>query len=104
MTNGKLVADLACQGRGGGIPWFSILDPKKLDMVAHGTGPKGNVGFPVTKDEVDHFEACLRKSRRHMSEDDVDYIVEALRANGREIERAREEARKKRAALKQRRG
>ncbi|MCB9880526.1 MAG: hypothetical protein H6832_14160 [Planctomycetes bacterium] len=97
MTHGKLIADLLCQKRGGGIPWFSILDPDKLEMVAHGTGPGGNVGFPVTEAEVDHFATCLQKARRHMSEEDAAFIIDALRENGRAIERARDEARKKQA-------
>lgn len=100
MKHGKLIADLLCQARGGGIPWFSILSPARLAMVAHATGPGGNVGFPVQDEEIAHFALCLNKARKHMSDADVDHIVEALRENAREILGAREKARKQREARK----
>lgn len=64
---------------GGGIPWFVFLDDK-ANAVADSDGPEGNIGFPATAAEVEHFAAMLNKVRRNMTESDVEALIDSLKA------------------------
>jgi thiol:disulfide interchange protein len=46
----------------GGLPWLAFLDADG-NVVSDLTGPKGNVGFPQTPEEIDLFESVLKRSR-----------------------------------------
>lgn len=70
--------ELEAAGLGGqGIPWFVFLDGDGK-VVAHSTGPKGNVGFPYQPYEVEHFGAMLNKAKRHLSDADIATLVQSL--------------------------
>lgn len=97
MTNGKVVAALLRQGKGGGIPWIVIMTPKLVPVVTS-DGPKGNVGCPITEAEVAHFVHMLRTSRRTLTDDEVTALNKALLdfgAKTRERQRRRRKNRKK---------
>ena len=40
-------------------------------MIATSDGPKGNIGFPGSPEEIEHFIGMMTKGRKKMSEADV---------------------------------
>jgi len=92
MQSGKDVYSqhLAMAGENeSGIPWFVFLDADGK-LLAHATGPKGNVGFPYQPDEVEHFVTMLNAVKQKLTEADVAMLRDSLDAN-----RRAEEAKKK---------
>lgn len=77
MKGGKEVAARLRKGKRGGIPWMVILDGDGKQLVTS-DGPNGNVGCPVTKEEVAWFMTMLRKTAKHMNEDDLTTVHKAL--------------------------
>ncbi len=75
----------------GGIPWFVFTDAKGNAIVTS-DGPKGNIGYPATTEEIGHFMAMLRKAARKMTPAQIDEIESALKAEGKKIEEARASA------------
>ncbi len=72
----------------GGIPWFVFTDAKG-NALATSDGPKGNIGYPATGEEIGHFVAMLRKVARKLTPADIDTIEAALGVEGRKIEATR---------------
>lgn len=62
-----------------GIPWFLILDAEGK-VVITSEGEKGNTGFPVDPQEVEHFMKMLRASATRLSTEDLATIEQSLRA------------------------
>ena len=60
-----------------GLPWFAFLDGDGKGL-ANSTGPKGNVGFPAEPDEIAHFKTMLEQVRRHLTGDDIAFLVKSL--------------------------
>lgn len=60
-----------------GIPWFAMLDADGKSM-ATSTGPKGNIGFPATRPEIDHFVKMLKRCRRKLSDGDIEELRATL--------------------------
>ena len=77
MKHGRLMADLIRQGHGGDLPWFMFTDTD-MKRLATSDGPKGNVRFPVTEDDIDHFIGMLNKVRKGIADEDVIAIQKAL--------------------------
>ncbi len=96
MKNGKVIAALLRQGKGGGIPWIVILTPK-LAPLATSDAQSGNIGCPVTASEIAHFMQMLATTRRKMSDADLGAIRAALTENGAKIRDAQKRARDARA-------
>ena len=71
-----------------GIPWFVVLDANG-EAIADADGPKGNIGYPATPEEIAHFVGVLRKSVRKMHDVDVKAIEEALKAEPAAVEAAK---------------
>jgi len=69
----------------GGIPWFAFLDAKG-EVLANSDGPKGNIGYPMTADEIAQFVALLKKTARKLDDSDIAAIEKALKAEGEKIE------------------
>ena len=84
MKKGKSLEKGFRLGKGGGIPWYAIVEPNGT-VLATADGPGGNVGCPASAEEITHFMATLRKTRRHASPVDFDAVEEALVANGRRL-------------------
>ena len=61
----------------GGIPWFVFLDGEGKAVVTS-DGPKGNVGFPAAPHEIAHFRAMLERSKRKLSDADINALVASL--------------------------
>lgn len=77
MKKGKAIEQAYRKGVRGGIPWYVILEPGGAQL-ATADGPEGNVGCPVQPAEVAYFLDTLRRTRRHLSEADLDGIAAAL--------------------------
>jgi thioredoxin-related protein len=67
-----------------GIPWFVLLDGKGKTIITS-DGPKGNIGFPAEEQEISHFVTMLEKSKKRIT----DKEVEELRKSLEEMERQR---------------
>ena len=65
------------QANEGGIPWFVFLDGDGKAVVTS-DGPKGNVGFPAAPHEIAHFRTMLERSKRRLSDADIDALVKSL--------------------------
>jgi uncharacterized protein YyaL (SSP411 family) len=92
MTGAKEIyeAQLKAAGqKGSGIPWFVLLDADGK-LLAHATGPKGNVGFPYQPEEVEHFGTMLTAAKKNLTDAEIATLVQMLHAN-----RLEEEAKKK---------
>jgi thiol:disulfide interchange protein len=61
----------------GSIPWTVILDPDGKPVV-NSTGPDGNIGFPVTEQEVAYFKTMLEKSTRNITGEDRAMLIKSL--------------------------
>src|SRR6185436_20523097 len=60
-----------------GIPWFVFLDGDGQALITS-TGPKGNVGFPATVDEIAYFKVMLRKVKRHLPDEEIARFITSL--------------------------
>jgi thiol-disulfide isomerase/thioredoxin len=60
-----------------GIPWIAFLDGEGK-QVAVGHTEKGNLGCPVTKDEIETFVAMLGKARVKLTDADVTALRDSL--------------------------
>lgn len=95
MTGAKKIyhEQLAAAGqKESGIPWFVFLDGDGK-LLAHATGPKGNVGFPYQPDEVEHFGSMLKAAQKNLTDADVASLVQMLHSN-----RVEDEAKRKQKA------
>ncbi|RMH04733.1 MAG: hypothetical protein D6702_02460 [Planctomycetota bacterium] len=70
--------------RGGGIPWYAIVTAGGR-VLATADGPRGNVGCPVTAEEIAHFMATLRSTRQRLGDAELTRIEQALLENGRRL-------------------
>ena len=64
-------------GKGGGIPWFDIVDPDGKHLT-NSNGPKGNIGCPWTDPEIDAFIVILKKVVSKITEDDLAVLKKSL--------------------------
>lgn len=92
MTGGEDAYQAQLQAAGqkaSGIPWFVFLDGEGK-LLAHATGPKGNVGFPYQPEEVEHFGTMLKAAKQNLSDAEIAALVQMLHEN-----RQADEAKKK---------
>jgi hypothetical protein len=61
-----------------------FLDPHGKAIVTS-DGPQGNIGFPAAEQEIAHFVTMLEKSKKRMT----DKEIEELRKSLEELERQR---------------
>jgi len=90
MTNGKLVGSLLRRGEAGGIPWIVLMDGS-LRPLADADGPGGNVGFPVSPEEIGHFMSMLRAARQKLTDADLDELQASLQRSADKILAARKQ-------------
>ncbi|WP_320046934.1 thioredoxin family protein [uncultured Ilyobacter sp.] len=83
MKNGPAVAAEYRKTTQGGIPWFAVIDTRG-NVLATADGPKGNVGFPVSDEEVAHFMKVLTQTRRTLSQEQIATIETKLKAAGKQ--------------------
>jgi thiol-disulfide isomerase/thioredoxin len=77
MTGAKEILSRFNSSDSGGIPWFVILDTKGK-AIATSDGPKGNIGFPATDEEIAHFLKMLDTSKRLLTDSDLDLLKTSL--------------------------
>ena len=63
----------------GRIPWMAITEPDGKLLVTS-DGPLGNIGMPSSIEQVRHFREMLEKTRRHLTQGELDQLVDSLRA------------------------
>lgn len=86
MTGG---AELLQKFRGdadGGIPWFVFVDPESGKAVATSDGPKGNLGFPWTDEEIAGFGRMLESLGERCTADDRQKLLDSLTENRKQTE------------------
>lgn len=66
------------QDESAGIPWSVILDADGQPLITS-DGPDGNIGYPSTEAEIDHFLKMIRETAIRLSEDDLRVFESALR-------------------------
>lgn len=70
----------------GGLPWFVVVDAKG-DSLSTSFGPKGNVGYPVEPFEIAHFMGMLTKTKKRMTDGDIDKIEQVLQRAAQDLKR-----------------
>ncbi len=79
MTGGKEMID-GTKGKGGGIPWFSIVNADG-ESLGDSNGPKGNIGCPNTDEEIAVFIDLLTKVKVNLTDDDIASLKKSLIAH-----------------------
>lgn len=79
MEGADAIYDRYCKVKSG-IPWFVFLNPTDGSVVASSDSDKGNVGFPSTEEEIEHFVAMLQSTKR-LTEKDIQSLKESLVKN-----------------------
>jgi thiol-disulfide isomerase/thioredoxin len=82
MDQGEEVVDRLLPGNNDGVPWMVILDASGK-VLASSFGPNGNIGYPYTPEEVDHFLSMLAGTKQRLSDDALGKLradLEAYRA------------------------
>ena len=80
MTHGQDVMAQVRPNADGGIPWFAVLDEKGKPL-ATSHGPKGNIGFPFTPEEIDHFMVLIAGQSRRIDAGQQDQLRQSLVAS-----------------------
>jgi hypothetical protein len=62
---------------GNGIPWHAITEPDGTILVTS-DGPAGNIGCPVSIEDLRHFRRMLEKTVRKLTASEVDGLVTSL--------------------------
>lgn len=87
MAGATTVASLLRRGDSGGIPWCVFTDAA-LRPLADSDGPDGNIGFPVSAEEIAHFVSMLRAARQHLDDADIAALKASLEASAKSIQGA----------------
>ena len=73
------------KGAGQGLPFFAFVDvngkmiANALQMKREGREGLGNIGHPVTEDEVTNFMKILKKAAPKMSKEEAKVLEDWLR-------------------------
>ncbi|HWE40234.1 MAG TPA: thioredoxin family protein [Isosphaeraceae bacterium] len=63
----------------GGIPWFAFLDADGKALTTS-DGPRGNIGYPATPEEIAHFLKMLETTHKGITKEQIDALGDKLRA------------------------
>ena len=63
----------------GVVRWTVILDESRKELASSHV-PDGNIGYPVQTNEIAHFIAMLRDTRKRLMDADLDAIAADLNA------------------------
>jgi hypothetical protein len=62
-----------------GLPWFAFIDGDgKAIITSNKASNGGNIGHPFQPDEVEHFKLMLQKSKKHLTDAEIDKLIEIL--------------------------
>ena len=65
-----------------GLPWIAFVDGDGKCLI-HSTRDKdkgGNIGHPAKPDEVDYFKTMLQTVKRHLTDDDIGFLIKSIEA------------------------
>jgi hypothetical protein len=75
--NGTNVAQRVTLGKQDGIPFFAIFDWNG-DWLIDSEGPLGNIGCPSGAEGKKHLRNMLSKTRRNLSDTEIEQLVESV--------------------------
>ena len=84
MEVGQELLKQFCEKQGG-IPWFAFVSPVDGTVLTNSDAPEGNVGFPSTDAEIEHFVSMLETTKRFTS-DDIRLLSDSLVENRKAME------------------
>jgi len=61
-----------------GLPWFVFIDGDGKGIITSTREKGGNVGHPNAPDEVAHFKVMLQKVKKHLTDAEIDKLIESL--------------------------
>lgn len=61
-----------------GLPWFAFIDGDGKAVITSSSRPQGNVGHPYQPDEVAHFKTMLQAVKKHLSDAEIDALIESI--------------------------
>lgn len=70
MESGDDVSSRFLPAKSLGVPWIVILDSSG-NVISTSVSTGGNVGYPVTPSEIDHFMQMLDRTRQRLKDDDL---------------------------------
>ena len=62
---------------GDGVPWFAFTEPDG-SVLASSRGPLGNIGFPMSVEEIRHFRRMFEGTVRRMTADELSRLIDSL--------------------------
>ncbi len=65
-------------GRGGGIPWYAILDATGNVLTTSNRPDGDNIGFPSDAEGVEHFISMITSTKQRLSEQDLTALREGF--------------------------
>jgi hypothetical protein len=62
-----------------GLPWFAFIggDGKAI-VTSNKVSDGSNIGHPFQPDEVAHFKLMLQKNKTHLTDEEIDKLIESL--------------------------
>lgn len=75
MSGGAELLQKIRGGEGGGIPWFSILEPDGAPLITSDTVAGTNLGCPHTEEEVAAWGETLRRARLRITDAELDLVI-----------------------------
>lgn len=73
----EVIRHLAQGHSANGIPWMAIID-SDVNVLATSSGPNGNIGFPSTEPNIEHFLSMLRETKIRLTEEDLQTLKAGL--------------------------
>ncbi len=65
------------QRKGGGIPWFAIIDPNGKILTTSETRD-GNIGFPDDREGKAHLRQMLQQTARKLTPAEIDSLIQSV--------------------------
>jgi len=71
---GEIMKELG--GEKSGLPFYAFIDAKGKMVASSNVMPKDqNIGYPGTKEEIEAFEMLLKKTAKHMTDDQRSQVM-----------------------------
>ena len=76
-SHAQEVFDTLNRPREAGVPWFAITDAEgKVLMTSD--GPMGNIGMPMSSEDIRHMREMLAKTANRLTGDEIDKLIKSL--------------------------
>ncbi len=79
---GKKVHERLTKGKGGGIPWFAVLDSDGKTIANSYRLYDKNLGYPYTDQEIEVFADLIKEVSKNINAKDLGKLVKSLQARG----------------------